>query len=96
MVFSSSRMDHLRFVYLDPAKGFTASHAPKLLAKWNAIKWMYCSVHVYCDYKMKTWEFACTILEQFGHFSSILDACNLGAKIKDLCMYVWRNNLKSL
>ena len=46
------------------------------------------SVHVCCDYKMKTWEFTCTILEKFGNVSSILGACNLGVKIKDLCMYV--------
>ena len=32
--------------------------------------------------------FPYTILEQFGHFLSILGACNLGAKIKDLRMYV--------
>ena len=38
----------------------------------------------------------CTILEQFGHVSSILGACNLGVKIKDLRMYVWRKNLNSL
>ena len=29
---------------------------------------------------MKTWGFACTILEQLGNVSSILGACNLGAK----------------
>ena len=39
---------------------------------------------------MKKWEFACTILEKFWHVSSILDACNLGAKIKDLYMYLER------
>ena len=37
---------------------------------------------------MKTWEFACTILEQLGHVSSILGACNLGAQIKNLYVYV--------
>ena len=45
---------------------------------------------------MKTWEFACTILEQFKHVSSILGAHNLDAKIKDLSLYVWRKNLNSL
>ena len=39
--------------------------------------------------------FPCTILDQFGHVSSILGACNLGAKIKDLHMYMWRKNLNS-
>ena len=53
-------------------------------------------MHVFCDYKLKTWEFACTILEQFRHVSSNLGACNLGAKIKDLRMHVWRKNLNSV
>ena len=57
MAFSSSPMDHWRLVYFDPARGFIAFCAPRLLAKWNAIKWIYCSVHVYCDYKIKTWGF---------------------------------------
>ena len=52
--FSSSPMDHRRFVYLDPARGFTALCTPRLIAKRNAIKWIYCSKHVYCDYKMKS------------------------------------------
>ena len=50
-------------------------------------------MHVYCDENMG---FPCTILKQFGHVSSILGACNLDAKIKDLRMYVWRKNLNSL
>ena len=40
--------------------------------------------------------FPCTILEQFGHVSLILGASNLGAKIKDLHMCVWRKNINSL
>ena len=38
--------------------------------------------------------FRCTILEQFGHVSLILGASNLGAKIKDLRMYVWKKKCK--
>ena len=57
MVFSSSTMDHWRFAYLNPARGFIAFRVPRFLAKLNAIKWIYCAVHVYCDYKMKTWGF---------------------------------------
>ena len=95
MVCISLPMDR-RFVYLNPARGLAAFCAPRLLANWNAIKWIYCSVHVYCDQKMKTWEFSSTILEQFGHVSSIWGACNLGGKIKDLRLYVWRENWNSL
>ena len=36
---------------------------------------------------MKTWEFACTILEQFGHHSLILGVCNLVPKLK-ICVFV--------
>ena len=57
MVFSSLPMDHWMFVYLDSARGLTSFCAPRLLAKSNAIKWIYCSLHVYCDYKMKPWGF---------------------------------------
>ena len=88
-------MDHGRFVYLEPVRGFTAALAPRVLAKSSAIKWIYCSVHVYCDYKMKTCEFSSTMLEEFGHVSSILRSCKLGVKTKDLHMYVWRKNLNS-
>ena len=45
---------------------------------------------------MNTWEFTCTTLERLGDTLSILGACNLGAKIKDLCMYVWWKKLNSL
>ena len=61
MVCISLPMDR-RFVYLNPARGLAASCAPRLLANWNAIKWIYCSVHVYCDQKMKPWQFSSTIL----------------------------------
>ena len=50
-------------------------------------------MHVYYDENMG---FPCTILQQIGHVSSILGACNFGAKTKDLRMYVWRKNLNSL
>ena len=57
MIFNSSPMDHWRLAYFDPARGFIAFRARRLLGKWNAIKWIYCSVHVYCDFKMKIWGF---------------------------------------
>ena len=43
-------------------------------------------MHVNSDYQMKTWGFSCTILEQFGHVSSIFGACNLGAKFVYVCV----------
>ena len=36
---------------------------------------------------MKTWEFACTILEQFGHVALILGVCNLVPTLK-ICVFV--------